>query len=345
MSSALLLLSFALVFSAEPSMYAIQNWGVCRIPAVAPGDPCTSYQSAWRLVSVDSTSGEISDLSGWKDNKFSSGNNYRATASIRGIGYSEGSEQRDQLTISVGTKEDEVSVWDLNKKKFSSTPVFTATTIFAENQGFFITASTDDVLPLNKVSLYDSMNMRYPSHFAEIDTSPNIGPRIRIALDMGNSEVTQHVYVAASGSSAPQLYKAHRATGNVTELPLNLTGVENASVEDMFVNPITGELIILEFSGNIYKENQKYSLREYTQDTGELGHSMADMTDLAGTACRAFDPVSKVLSFGCNPVHLFELGAHNATSVQVINISTTVPATKLGGSITIGSVAMWSPGK
>lgn len=234
------LLLAAIGVGAVPTLYATQNWGACRIPPLAPGDPCESYQSAWRLVTVDTRTGAITDLTGWKNNKFSEANAPRADGTILGVGYSlDGSELRDQLTMQVGTDGENLSIWDLTKEKFSLAPVASTGATFDENSGFFISVSADDVLPATKISLYDSMNLRFPSHFATIDTTPCIQPRIRMALDTGNSEATQHIYVAASGFSAPQLYEVARESGNVTTLALDLEGVENAEIEAMLVNPLT----------------------------------------------------------------------------------------------------------
>merc|ERR1711924_581291 len=102
-------------------------------------------------------------------------------------------------------------------------------------------------------------------------------------------------------------------------------------IEAMLVNPATGALLMLVFTGNIYDKTQMYALREYDRATGTIGPSMANMTDLAGDACRAFNPVTSTLSFGCSPVHQFRLGAHNATCLTSFNTSTAVPKLRLGG--------------
>jgi len=320
-------------------MFAIQNWELCAIPSPFPGDPCLHLKTSWRLVSVDGT-GDISDLSGWQDSTGAGGNDAKGFGSIMGIGYSLTSEKRDQLMVSVGTGK--ARAWDLNQKKMREVPVHDPSAMYEENQGFFTSMIPDDVLPANKLSLYDSLELAEPVHFATIDTGSLVGAQVRLADDWGINEVQSHTYVAASGyDSEPLLFKAHRASGNVTQLPLKGTG---GSVEALLVNPATGVLDVLLFTGDIYHHNATYTLHEYNKTSGSLSPGLATIgEDIQGYNCRAFDKATSTLSFGCNPVHLFKLGAHNATSLSPpVNIS-TIPPEIWGGSLSIGGVALWSP--
>ena len=173
---------------------------------------------------MNDKTGAIKDLTGWQDTTHGDQNGPKATARFLGIGYNEDSETRDLLTIAIDSDNHKLRQYDLSKAKLTNpVDVTDAGAIFVENQGFFITAGADDVSPGNKIGLYDSLNLRDTSHFATVDTGATISPKINMALDLGNSETTQHVFVGATGTSSIDLYRVTRLSGNVTSLPLTLS--------------------------------------------------------------------------------------------------------------------------
>ena len=76
---------------------------------------------------------------------------------------------------------------------------------------------------------------------------------------------------------------------------------------------------------------------------GTLGPELAFVTDLNGEKCVSYGAPSVTLRLGCTIVHALTIGAHSSTPAAgpPVNVSTKVPALRLGGGITIGGVVAW----
>ena len=75
---------------------------------------------------------------------------------------------------------------------------------------------------------------------------------------------------------------------------------------------------------------------------GTLGPELAFVTELNSEKCVSYGAPSATLRLGCTIVHALTIGAHSSTPAAgpPVNVSTKVPALRLGGGITIGGVVV-----